>query len=139
MDPSEDVDADVELMEAAYGNDFKRLESYNDGSVRFLVKLASEGAWVMVTFSLALDFPHTPMHCTVDGTLPIIALYELNKAVKSKIEDDPTIRSMEVCQCVSDFVSVWEAERSRVETTSVHKPSELKIARFLIYFHHIMR
>eukprot|EP01032_Pedospumella_encystans_P009267 gene9267-10925_t len=50
MDPSEDVDADVELMEAAYGNDYKRLESYNDGSVRFSVKLASAGAWILSLF-----------------------------------------------------------------------------------------
>jgi len=138
MNPSEDVDADVELIEAAYGSDFKRLESY-DNCVRFSVKLASRGAWVVVTISLAFDFPHTPIHCTLDGTLPIVTLYELNKVVKAKVEDDPAMRSMEVCQCVSDFVTAWEADHSRVEITTVKQPCELKIARFLIYFHHIMR
>jgi hypothetical protein len=139
----EELESELEIMEAAFGSDFKRMESskeFERFSVRICVQTPTGSAEIQTVIQLPQQFPSQPLSCTVDGNLCNATMHEVNKRVDASLEDNPSIRSMEMVQLVQDTVSELSersAAENRKETTK--RCDNITIARFLIYFHHIMR
>jgi hypothetical protein len=139
----EEIASELELMEAAFGSDFKRLErcaEFERFSVHISPPAATSTASLQVIIQLPQQFPQQPLSSTVNGPLSNAIIYEVNKRISRKIDESPEIRSLEIVQLVRDIVfelSERTANERRIEGTKV--PDQLTIARFLIYFHHIMR
>jgi hypothetical protein len=139
----EEITSELDIMEAAFGSDFKRLEScaeFERFCIHINVPTVTSTSSLQIIIQLPQQFPQQPLSSTVDGTLSNTTIHEVNKQINRRIEDYPEIRSMEIVQFVQDVVSeLSEHTATERRKEAIKIPDQLTIARFLIYFHHIMR
>lgn len=136
----ENRDAELELVEAAYGTSFKLVEKSISGPAIFIIELLA-AVTVHLTITLPAQFPENPLCCYVDGAIPNSIRNELKDVIASAIEENTVIGTMEVCQIASDYLEEWKNETEKMSTTDNNpeeKRKSVSIARFLIFFHHIM-
>lgn len=135
----EEIDCEITIMESAYTEGFRLLSK--DNGCSFCVRLVPcDTAVVDVNFHLPPEFPDQPLTCYVDGLLQNATLHVLNRYIHHVLEKNPSVRSMEICQLVLDKVMELGVNARKSSTPLTEKPrQEIVVARFLIYFHHIMR
>mmetsp|Transcript_31563 Transcript_31563/g.53264 ORF Transcript_31563/g.53264 Transcript_31563/m.53264 type:complete len:144 (-) Transcript_31563:1195-1626(-) len=134
--------AELELMEAAYGDDYTLLDG-TPGNIRFSIAISSNNLKAVASFKLGDIYPNNVSKCSIDALLPRAIVQDMNFVVQSAVEEEPTISSMDLCQRVheylEDFSAAEETKQHSLRSNKQIDSKELKIARFLIFFHHIMR
>jgi hypothetical protein len=158
-------EAEAELMEAAYGPAFRRCEPGPgcDGGVAFTVDL--DILQCVLTISLPATYPAKPLLIGLDGGVTRAErrtlLLDLNQFVCTETETEIEIEietqveaeteaetlavgSLDVCQCATEMLRDLQDIRQPVANSVSNghvfpARSDVSIARFLIYFHHIMR
>lgn len=135
--------AELQLMEAAFG-DCCRVINDSPGQIRFCIavnNLDNKFSYD-ITFSLPPQYPTSAaLSCAVDGEVPNLILHDINKRVQHLLQENPATACMEIYQLVNDCLNDWAENEhlKRISGTTEAICTEITIARFLIYFHHIMR
>ncbi len=132
--------AELELAEAAFGNSFS-LISHDPNEIIFEIIVDSLPQTQRVSFRFVLhpDFPTVPLRCNLNGAVPNSKRESINRQINNLIETSPEIGVISVYQAAVDFLSDETIDERKTESSLPIPPSNKKIARFLIYFHHIMR
>ena len=146
----EEREAEIELMQAAFSDSFHLIE-HNTECSRFSITIdqvlddSDQSATVVTDIFITLPqlFPEQALTCYVDGKYTNSIVYSVNSAIQSQLNEVPDIRSMELCQLVQDVVAQQHENTNDNKALQYSKinilPEKVVIARFLIYFHHIMR
>lgn len=160
MDCDEPFQAEVMLMEAAYGDKCEVVSSSPISGAVFIIRL--EQLDTAVRFTVPPDYPSNPIRfCIVEGKLRNSQRSTLTESIQSTIDDRPDIGTMEVCDVITELLittaeeiaqqehqqqaAAREGDDADVSWDSVLHghgaldPTAFSIARFLIYFHHIRR
>lgn len=144
----ESREAEVELAEAAFGSSFQ-LVSRSEHETTFSIHTTFG---VVLTFTIPSDFPRLPLRCLVNGGISNARRESISQSIHQLLEDCPDLgESLIVCSLTVNIVgvlSVHQTVQDQLEfeiTTQVNHevspetcPPSMRIARFLIYFHHIM-
>lgn len=136
---SEEQQAEIELLESAFGDLFSLVDN-NLNNLTFTIKLSYLEA--KIQYWLPLNFPNEPLRFTIDTIHSGPILIELKKMLINQLQEFPTLRSIDIYQLADDFLyehtnKISETDQSIYQYNEII--SELKIGRFLIFFHHIMR
>lgn len=135
--------AELELMQAAFGDTFHMEDE--SGRIRFTITLYTTDNMgsLVISFFFPQQYPSTsPLCCIVDGTVPNAVLHDINKRIQFMLSENTSTGSMEVYQLVNEQLNTWvDTERSRSISALREQVvlTGVNVARFLIYFHHIMR
>jgi len=163
----EEQQAEVELLEAAFGSSFQ-LVADDSSLISYIIQLCDYKC--SIQFWLPIQFPRVPLMYSIMSTDRLISsslLVKIKETLDSEIlthnkgYDGSQFRSMDCYQFVSNSIYDHlhnssnindvkvEDYRSVAKHSNTHysyqpilnqiRKVEIKIARFLIYFHHIMR
>ena len=146
----EEREAEIELMQAAFSDSFHLIE-HNTECSRFSITIdqvlddSDQSATVVTDIFITLpkSFPEQTLTCYVDGKYTNSIVYAVNSAIQSQLNEVPDIRSIELCQLVQDVVAQLHENTNDNKVLQYNKtnrlPDKVVVARFLVYFHHIMR
>ena len=81
-------DAEIELMEAAYGDCFKLIQITDSGEAVFDV-IVGELNRITIRFYMASDFPDVPLRFRIDGNIATNSKRELDEYLQSALTSDP--------------------------------------------------
>lgn len=169
----EEQQAEIELLEAAFGSSFQLLNNnnYDDGDcnklISYIIKLNDFKC--SIQFWLPIQFPKVPLIYSIINTDQLISnslIAKIKALLDSEIlahndsDNFSQFRSIDcyqvVTNCIHDnhhvhsFININTNDvdsiiKHSLQSISIHHRHqikqyiEIKIARFLIYFHHIMR
>jgi len=132
---------ELELMESAYSDQFEVIDVTNDKGVAFLVRLEQFSA--SLRYHIPADYPDIPLKVTLEGTMRNNDRANVSREIQEAIKENSVICSMEICHIASaaltDIVSRDSSSEQLSNGADMDELGEVRIARFLIYFHHIMR
>ena len=134
---NEERQAEIELLESAFGDLFSLVDK-NINNLTFTLKLSYFEA--KIQYWLPPNFPNESLRFTIDTIHSGPIIVELKKMLINRLQEFPTLRCMDIYQLADDFL--YENTNKVLEKDEIlfqSNISELKIGRFLIYFHHIMR
>lgn len=134
--------AELELMQSAYGSDFQLCSTTNSGDcdgVIFSIALHVYDSTIKI--SIPLKYPDEPIKFTIDGKFTNSDGKKLKLDLNQYIVENATIGSLDLCQRASELLQdlISSKEQHISEPSIVYLRKEVSIARFLIYFHHIVR
>ena len=124
-------------MEAAYGENFEMLSVGDSKGIVFVVRLEQFSA--SVRFQIPIDYPSSSLKFSFDGHMRNSDKASIVQRLQSTLNEDSTVGSMEICTLAAAAVSEMDTQKNDHSSNAVVQLSEISIARFLIYFHHIMR
>lgn len=157
-------ETEVELMKAAYGEKFQ-LVSIDNSQTIFSIELERSNVdqngsgnntnTYTTTLRIVLPelFPKAKLSLEIDSQLPNASVAELKEIIRNSSSISEEFRSFDACQLVQEYLDTWEPidcnsagafakkspdSNSEYINRSGAKVVEVKIARCLIYFHHIM-
>lgn len=173
----EEQQAEIELLEAAFGSSFQLLnnnDNYDDGDynklISYMIKL--NDCKCSIQFWLPIQYPKVPLMYSIINTDQLISnslIVKIKALLDSEIlahndsDNFSQFRSIDcyqvVTNCIHDnhhlhsFINISTNDvddsgsiiKHPLQSISIHHRHqikqyiEIKIARFLIYFHHIMR
>ena len=132
------MESEVEIMESAYGSCFK-LISLDSSIAKYDVKIALFNT--VIRFFVPAAFPDAPVKFTVLQSDILNSERDSVNKLLADAFDGKVASSMEICQYLEDYLHDIEVEKASVIPTNVEDVkvhvSEIKLTRFLIYFHHI--
>jgi hypothetical protein len=128
---------ELELMEAAYSDKFEMLDAGDGRGVTFVVRLEHCGA--SLRYHVPRDYPDTPLKVSLEANMRNSDRANVAAELQAAIGENPEIGSMEICHMASASLANIVARDTAQEVDAVEELGEVRIARFLIYFHHIMR
>lgn len=138
--------AELELMEAAYGEEFQLIQSDEVKGASFTIDLKVEDFFMNIKFNVPVDYPEKSVKFDVDGNVNKSEKVKLMAMAAEQVESNPEIGCMELVQFVSDVLdsgdiknNSTQADAASNDAESSIQCSDISIARFLVYFHHIER
>jgi hypothetical protein len=82
-------DAELEMMEAAYGDSFKLVQSAPDGDAVFDVDISKSDKFsVKIRFFLAFNYPESPLRFRLDGTMKTNQKRDLDIRLRNLLASD---------------------------------------------------
>lgn len=134
--------AESEMMEAAYGSGFQLVVDASQ-SLDIAFDILTEE--LSIRFYVPPNFPDSPIRFVLNSveTLNNSERAQISVLLQTAINDargDSALGCMEICQMAIDFSreQIEANAKVKIGSTVPHGPSKKRIARFLIYFHHIM-
>lgn len=133
--------AEVEMMEAAYGDNFAlNVDASHSNDISFDILLPE----LSIRLHIPPNYPNTPIRFVLNSvnTLNNSQKTLITSMIQRSIDvaENGALGSMEICQMAVDlsreYLEGIEAEKASHPVLIA--PRRLRIARFLIYFHHIM-
>lgn len=120
-------DAEIEMIEAAYGDNFKLVQSSLHGDAAFdIVIRVGIKLNVTIRFFLALNYPETPLRFRLDGAMTVLQKKYLDDHLQDQLSNDSqigifklvtfgsslycTIGPMSLCQSASEVIQQWNDE-----------------------------
>lgn len=130
--------AELELMQAAYPGKVDISMQSSTKGLSFATTLDFKG--IILRFCIPFEFPNESIRVTVDGNISNYLHKTVSQSLEQALMINPTIGCMELCQCAADKCQDIDMIReTEIETNNINLVKNIKIGRFLIYFHHIMR
>jgi hypothetical protein len=132
--------AEIEMMEAAYGDSFRLcVDASQSDDIAFDIVLKE----LSIRMHVMPNYPLLPIRFIINSTdtLNNSERVQISMMIQNAIDDsDTAMGCMEICQMAIDLCREYvETNESNKASRSVsNAPCEKRIARFLIYFHHIM-
>jgi hypothetical protein len=147
--------AEVEMIEAAYGDSFHLLPDTthsltHSGDIAFDIVLPDHelsSLSLSIRLHVPCNYPQKPIRFILNSAknLNKTEKDEIRLTIQSSIDCadvDSALGSLEICQMAIDLVrevlETQEAKKMENLVVSTCTPSKKRLARFLIYFHHIM-
>lgn len=146
----ESREAELELIEAAFGPAFN-VTHHNNMETVFTLHMTSLATPVILTFTLNFDFPRVSLKCFIQGKISNSRRDEVMKFIQKLLDETPDIGNsiarvldlqagvLSVFQAVEELLTSYENISSQELINESPSTVIVQIARFLIYFHHIMR
>ena len=139
---SEECFAELEMIESAYPGDVEVLSVENGCTFKVSLGFLNGKLRVHVPF----DFPCSSIKLCIDGNMRSCDRTFIVRKLACLLKERPDVGAMEVCIVASEQLEaiasasvpgcgIVNRDRESVEETT----GDVRIARFLIYFHHIMR
>lgn len=158
---------EMEIMEAAYGDEFQLIQSCSSLGATFEICMSMAPRPFTVKFHVPVEFPEKPISVDVEvHRITKDHQAHLLETLRRRIAENPEVTSMEILQLASDTIDAAEnGEEDRLQSQSQSQPqsqsslmaasrefapqasgdgvvlqfpTSVSIARFLVYFHHIM-
>ena len=139
--------AEVEMMEAAYGESFRLVQSesnFTSRDIAFDIVLPGQ---ISIRLYVPPSFPASKIRFFLNSAQEISndEKNKISSAIQRAIDDssdNDAMGSLEICQMAVDLCREWLENRKNNKSTkgcSNKAPSidKKRLARFLIYFHHI--
>ena len=136
--------AELFMMESAYDTCIQVPITSSIYGISFEVKL--ENLATTIRFNIPLDFPEKSITFSISGKFNNMKQTQLMKQLLDFIHETPDAGCMLICEVLNDGLNdIIEQEQINAQSNPSNSNSNsnidtnLSIARFLIYFHHIMR
>lgn len=161
MELSAECQAEVDIMESAYGSDYRLCDislnsdnchENNKYGVSFTVTLSEsfqqkgkkETASVTLKIFVPWNYPEEALKVvSLEGSLINAEMRNLKYKLSLLVEENPQCNSMEICQAALDYLHDYCNEIDNLEKIqhqmnySMINIQQIKIVRCLIYYHHI--
>lgn len=135
--------AESEMMEAAYGDSFQ-LHTDTSQTQDVVFDISTEE--LSIRFYVPFHFPKLPIRFILNSAATLnnserMQITTILQTALNEADEDSALGTMEVCQMAIDLSREYMEANAKANTNTVvlnSTPCEKRIARFLIYFHHIM-